>query len=304
MATLTQSVLMDDELHLKSVRLRFRNIAVATDFTSSSLKALRVAIATARRFAAKVHLVHVAAPVVYAGDLSLAPVTMGRAVDLAKASMQEWAEHPLLAGIKHREAVLEGAVAEEVQRYVEKNHIDLVVVGTAGRKGLEKLFMGSAAENIVRHVSCPVLIAGPHVASVPVQYRSILLATSLKPSSLRGAQYAVSLAEEMDAHLTLLHVEPMKDRERFDERGRNAIYKQLRALLPLDSECWCRPKVRFELGDPTAQILASAEQDEANLIVMSSHEDPLFADHAPWSVLAKVVRDAKCPVLAVRAHFA
>ncbi len=304
MATMTSQLQMEDELHLKSTRVRFRNIMVATDFTSNSLKALRVGIAAARRFASKVHLVHVATPVVYAADLSMAPVTMSRAVEGAKESMKEWAQHPLLAGLKHKEAVLEGSVVEEIQRYVDEKHIDMVVVGTAGRRGMEKLFMGSEAENIVRHVSCPVLIAGPRVGSVPVQYRSIVLATSLAPTSLRAAQYAVALAEEMDSHLTLLHVEPGKDRAHWDEKGRNAIYRQLRNLLPLDSECWCRPKVRFELGDPATQILASAEQDEANLIVMSSHEDPLFADHAPWSVLAKVVRDSKCPVLAVRAHFA
>ena len=303
MATMLSPLQMEDEVHLKSTRVRFKNMLIATDFTANSVRAMRVAIAAARRFAAKVHLVHVATPVVYAADLSMAPVTMGRAVEGAKESMQKWAEHPLLAGIKHKEAVLEGAVAEELKRYIEAKHIDLVVVGTAGRKGMQKLFMGSEAENIVRHMPCPVLIVGPNVRAVPTLYRSIVLATSLSPTSLRAAQYAVALAEEMDAHLTLLHVEPSKNKARFDEEGRNAIYRQLRNLLPLDSECWCRPKVRFELGDPATQILASAQQDEANLVVMSTHDDPLFADHAPWSVLAKVVRDAKCPVLAVRGHF-
>jgi nucleotide-binding universal stress UspA family protein len=305
MATMTSALQREDELHLKSTRVRFRNILVATDFTVNSLKAMRVGAACARRFASKVHLVNVATPVLYAGDLSMAPVTMGRMMDAAKESMKEWAEHPLLTGLKHKEAVLEGCVAEELQRYIEAKHIDLVVVGTKARKGMEKLFMGSEAENIVRHVSCPVMIAGPRVISSPVQFKNIVLATSLAPNSLRAAQYAVGLAEEMDSRLTMLHVEPKKNNEeRFDEAVRNAIYRRLRNLLPMDSECWCRPKVRFELGDPAEQILASAEQDEANLLVMSSHEDPLFSDHAPWSVLAKVVREAKCPVLAVRAHFA
>ncbi|MEO5936538.1 MAG: universal stress protein [Terriglobales bacterium] len=295
---------MDEEVHLQSTRLRFRNILVATDFTGNSSKALRVAIAAARRFAAKVHIVHVANPVVYAADLSMVPVTMQRAVSGARESMREWADHPLLAGIKHKEVVLEGSLVEELQRYVDAKHIDLIVVGTAGRKGVEKLFMGSEAENIVRHISCPVMIAGPHAGRVPIQYKSIVFATSLHPTSLRAAQYAVALAEEMDAHLTLLHVESSSEKKKFNEPARNAIYQQLRNLLPLDSECWCRPKVRFERGEPSEQILASAAQDDADLIVMSSHDDPIFADHAPWSVLAKVVRDAKCPVLAVRAHFA
>lgn len=293
---------IEEEVHLQSARVRFHNILVATDFTASSGKALRVAIAAARRFAAKIHIVHVATPVVYAADLSMAPVTMERVITGARESMKEWGSHPLLSGIKHKETVLEGALVQELQKYVYDKRIDLVVVGTAGRRGVERLFMGSAAENIVRHLSCPVMIAGPRIGRVPIQYRSIVFATSLHPTSLRAAQYAVSLAEEMDSHLTLLHVEAA-DKTKFDEDARNAIYRQLRNLLPLDSECWCRPKVRFELGDPAAQILASAEQDDADLIVMSSHGDPILADHAPWSVLARVVREAKCPVLAVRAHF-
>ncbi len=298
----SRSATKADEIHLETVRIRFRNILVATDFSPKSRKALRMAVAVARRFAAKVHLVHVATPVVYAADLSMAPATMEISVTKAQASLKEWANHPMLTGIKHREVVLEGALAEELQQYVDENHIDLVVTGTAGRKGMEKLFMGSAAENIVRHLSCPVMIAGPELGVTPVRYESILLATSLAPTSLRAAQYAVSLAEDLDARLTLLHVGGPGSRA-FDDKGRHEIYQQLRNLLPLDSECWCRPKVRLEQGEPAKQILAAAAQDDADLIVMSSHEDPLFADHAPWSVLAKVIREAKCPVLAVRGHF-
>lgn len=305
MTTLTSSSApAHAELHLQSTRVHFRNIMVATDFSENSLKGLRIAVGAARRFSAKIFLVHVAQPAVYAADLSMAPAALERSLQGARDAMTDWAKHPQLSGLKHFEAVLEGALVPELQRFVDHNHIDLAVVGTSARRGMERLFMGSAAESIVRHLSCPVMIAGPHAGAAPVQYRSIVLATSLKPTSLRAAQYAVALAEELDARLTLLHVGASTEGERFDERTRKEIYERLRSLLPMDSECWCRPKVRFEVGDPAKQILASAEQDDADLIVMSSHEDPIFSDHAPWAVLAKVVRDAKSPVLAVRAHFA
>lgn len=290
-----------DEIHLLSSRVRFRKIAVATDFSSDALKALRVGVAVARRFASKVYLVHVAMPVSYAADLSIAPATMEQGLLSAQESMRELGDHPLLSGLKHREVVLEGAIVEELRKFVEEKHIDLVIVGTEGRKGMEKLFLGSEAENIVRHMPCPVMIAGPKIGIAPIQYRSIVFATRLSPTSLRAAQYAVSLAEEMDSHLTLLHVEG--DARHYNEEARVETYRQLRNLLPVDSECWCRPKVRAELGDPATQILGAAAQDDADLIVMSTHDDRIFADHATWSVLAKVVRDAKCPVLAVRGHF-
>ena len=303
MTTMIKHEAGEQELRLQSTCVRFKNILIATDFTTRSLKALRVGVAAARRFAAKVHIVHVTTPMGYAGDLSMEPAVLDVVLTRAREAMEKWAEHPLLAGLRHREEVLDGPLVGELQQYVTDKRIDLVIVGTAGRKGMEKLFMGSAAETIVRHLACPVMIVGPRVGAVPIQYKSIVFATSLHSNSLRAAQYAVSLAEEMDARLTLLHVDASGDRRRFDERTRNAIYRQLRNFLPADSECWCQPKVRFEMGDPATEILTAAVQDEADLIVMSSHEDPIFADHAPWSVLAKVVRDSKCPVLAVRAHY-
>lgn len=290
-----------DELHLQSTRVRFRSIAVATDFSPNALKAMRVGVAVARRFASKVYLVHVTMPTAYAADLSIAPAALQQGAVHAQGAMRELGEHPLLAGLKHREVLLEGSIVNELRKFVEEKQIDLVIVGTAGRKGMEKLFLGSEAENIVRHMPCPVMLAGPKIGMAPIQYRSIVFATRLSPTSLRAAQYAVSLAEEMDSHLTLLHVE--REPKRFNEEERLETYRQLRNLLPVDSECWCRPKVRSELGDPATQILGAALQDNADLIVMSSHDDPMFADHAPWSVLAKVVRDAKCPVLAVRGHY-
>ncbi len=287
----------------QSDHIQFRRILVATDFSATSLKELGVAITLTKKLGAEMHIVHVVPAGLFANPLVASPLDAGTMKGVGE-SMRQLSAHPLLAGIKHQIAVCEGVLVKELQRYVDENEIDVIVTGTAGRKGMQKLLLGSAAEDIVRHISCPVMIVGPRVRKAPITYRSISLATSLAcPTSLRAAKYAVALAEKLGAYLTLVHIAATGDSGEMNDYTRDSINRQLRNLLPPVCDCWCRPKVRTVRGAPATQILASAAEDAVDMIVMSSHDDGVFGDHASWSVLTDVVRDAKCPVLAVRAHF-
>ncbi|MEO5936537.1 MAG: universal stress protein [Terriglobales bacterium] len=292
---------------LPTTHPQFRNILVGTNFSASSLKGLRVAIACAQKLSAALHIAHVVTPLSHAagGGSPLAPPE--GAVTRAREALREWVDRPLLTGVKHTETVLTGPLISELQRYVHDQRIDLVVVDGGTQ---EQEFMGSAAENIVQNLACPVAIAGPQ-AKPMLACRSILLATSLAcPTSLRAAKYAVGLAEALDAHLTLMHIEAPGDHRRIDKAVRDSINRQLHNLLPPVCDCWCRPKVRFVVGDPASQILLSADKENADLIVMSALDaDSILGEQSSASVLAKVVRGAKCPVMAVRtqpavsAHF-
>ena len=91
--------------------------------------------------------------------------------------------------------------------FVRNHGVDLVVVGTSSRGGLGKVLLGSTAEEIIRVAPCPVLTVGPHVtAEASVGIRSIVCATDFSLGSLRAAEFAVSLAHEYQADLTLVHV--------------------------------------------------------------------------------------------------
>ncbi|HEY9127159.1 MAG TPA: universal stress protein, partial [Acidobacteriaceae bacterium] len=157
------------------------------------------------------------------------------------------------------------------------------------------------------HVSCPAVIAGPNCEISGFEGRSILLSTSLGSGSYRPAQYAAALSEELNAHLTLLHLAPSVDIGAQEDLVRHHLCNEARALLPEGMESRRHLKTLVLFGEDSNCIPAIAAREKADLIVMGVHEGwPVknrLADHLPSGVLANTIREARCPVLAVRAHF-
>src|SRR6202035_1386816 len=114
-----------------------------------------------------------------------------------------------LADVNHEVMIGQGNIWGEVSKSIEEKKIDLIVPGTRGRTGLEKALLGSVAEQILRQAPCPVLTVGPHVTLQPenaAKIHEILYATDLAVDFPVAAPYAISLAQENQAHLTLLCV--------------------------------------------------------------------------------------------------
>ena len=212
------------------------------------------------------------------------------------------------AGLPTEVSIEEGDIHTCLNTAIEKRDIDLVVIGTRGRTGLGKLLLGSVAEEIFRTVTCPVLTVGPHSherSGDNEGFREILYATDLSPESSRAAAYAVSLAEEFQARLILLHVVPEpKPGELVSWSDVNASSKKLlRKLVPPEAEAWCKPEYFVQRGDPTERILDLANLRETDLIVLGTQIEkgvPGAATHLPIATAHKVVSHAKCPVLTVR----
>jgi universal stress protein A len=133
-----------------------REILVATDFSESSDAAARTALAYARHFGARLHVLHV---VWVASDPTMPP----RLVKLAEEFRQTV---PVVT------AVESGAPAAEIVGYAGRSHIDLIVLGTHGRTGVTWTLLGSVAERVVRTAPCPVLtvpITRPPIAVPPLE---------------------------------------------------------------------------------------------------------------------------------------
>ena len=96
-----------------------------------------------------------------------------------------------------------------------------------------------------------------------------------------------------DAARVAVEIEVIQDR----------IKQQLEELLPQDVEQYCKAKVRLEEGKAAETMVAVAESECASLIAVGLR-DHVLSDHAPWSTLSHVIREAKCPVLGVRGHLA
>jgi len=199
-----------------------------------------------------------------------------------------------------------GELQDVISAIILQHGIDLLVLGTHGRKGIKRLVLGSVAEQIFRFATCPVLTVGPKVARQPAQFKTlnrVLFATDFSSGSLHALPYALSLAEENEASLVLLHqIEffPLDQDPRKVEANTKA---RLRALVPPGAELWCKPEI--VVGDyfPTEGILKVAKERDVDLIVMGVHRasSSKAPQHSPWAIAYEVVCNAHCPVLTVRA---
>jgi len=198
-----------------------------------------------------------------------------------------------------------GAV-ELIEQVADDEKVDLIVVGSHGASGIERLVLGSVAEATLRKVPCPVLVTGPNCYAEHYAFRSILLATDLETTGLRPAQYATALAQHVDSQLTLLHVVentphiPGLDPEFLE----NSLCQKPRQLLPAHAEFFYAPKIRVEYGAPAQVILDVAKSELASMVIVGLRYRVALSDHLPWSTLSHIIRDLRCRVLVVRSHFA
>jgi nucleotide-binding universal stress UspA family protein len=288
-------------------RVTINNILFATDFSRSAKTAMPYAMGLARSFDANLYAMHVQEPINYA----LPPVAWQAIRDTDEIEMKSMSEelrghHPEL-----RAHVLkgEGQVWNCIETAIKQHQIDLIVVGTSGRRGVVKALLGSQAEEILRHAPCPVLTVGPHVSSPQRsqgKISSILFATNFGPASLAASQFAVSLAEEYQSKLTLLHVCDNRPSDAVESPSgfSEASERQLRSLVPDEAELWCQPHFAVIAGEPAAAILTTADRTKADLIVLGSHKPtgvPGAATHLSISTVHKIISQADCAVLTIPA---
>ncbi len=291
---------------LASKMIQLARILVATDFSPVSNRALDYAVALARRYESHIYLTHVISPDAY--PLAAPEVTVSmvdKQLREAKVKTQELLLSDRLRGIPCEVFIEEGALWPMLEGIIKKQDIDLVVVGTHGMGTLEKLVIGSGAEQIFRQSTRPVLTVGPAVdgGALPEPvFKHILFATEFGLGAEREAAYAFSLGQEHEAMVTLLHV--VSHVEDYSEAGMasktEAIKHQLQELVPSGGEVWCETQFRMGVGDPVDEILRIANETKADLIVMGAKARTGLAGHVPRTKAYRVVSQAHCPVLTVR----
>lgn len=300
MPTATKSVKSLQTIALESVWIS--NILFLTDFSPVSTAALHHALSVARRFAAKVYVTHVLEPPL------VAPPS---AAFYEVASMREDAEKQFgallnegeLKDVLHELILSERSLWPAVEKIIAEKKIDLIVVGTHGRKGFRKMMLGSVAEEIYRKANCPVLTIGPENPANPkpeMRPRRILLATDLRDQAHRACDYAVAMARRHEAELTILHAieDQVSDFGRAEQQ-RLAALTRIEGLLPKEAPLVCESKMLVVRGDAADEILRVAYGREADLIVIGLHGGKRIAGHLPGTVAYRVVCSAPCPVLTV-----
>ena len=289
-----------------ATRVAFKNILFATDFSEVSQHALLHALAMAKRYDSKLTVLHVAPPETQT-PIPMDPVPLESDWQKKKAavSLARLEDFEPLHMYPHETVLKQGNPWLEMVGTIEDKGIDLIVLGTHGRGVIGTLVLGSVAEQVLRHAMCPVLTIGPDVAPSLVdrdQLSYILFATDFSEGSLLALPYALSLAEENNAELTLMHVmEELQPLPVKYSKELLADYRQrLWDLVPEDANLWCKPQVAVEFGEAAGSIVREAHDRQVDLIVMGVHRGGTVVSHLPWTVVHSVVRHARCPVLTTR----
>ena len=304
-------------------RVGFKHVVVATDFSPASERAVEWALAIAHRDGAQVTLVHALAPEVREFVPMDSPPELNRARINAEERMQHLAKKATSQGISCHMRMERGRPGNVVASFIEREDVDLIVLGTHGREGIRKVALGSVAEEVLRQAKCPVLTVGPHVASsnpaaVAKGPRRIVFATDFGPASRKAFRYALSLAQEEDAKLVMVHMFPMlpaivgatyapavtsaESLVEWQVQAKEESLAKLKALIPPGTKLAAPPEFVVAMDFLPEGILMAAEKHNADLIVMGANraDSARITSHIPWAVTYHVIAEAKCPVLTVR----
>lgn len=285
---------------------RFEYILFATDFSDAAAQAIPYVKNIAKHYQSNIVALHVRPPLVNPmTQLSTWPIDVEAVRNMDADFRQEL--NRAFAGYRAEIVVQEGEVGPAVEAAIDTHHVDLLVMGTRGRTGLGKLLLGSIAEEIFRNVTCPVLTVGPHASQRGRygEFREILYATDFGPESEKVAGYALSLAQEFQARLVLLHVitEPKPGELIVWSDVEESAKKVLRRLVPEAAEPWCKAEFFVERGDAAERILDLANLRESDLIILGAQAETGVrgaATHLPIAIAHRIVSRASCPVLTVR----
>lgn len=285
------------------VNTTFNRILFATDFSQTSSSALAYAMAMAHKYHSRIYAAHVKPepPGLPASSRAGLHALSGAATTPCGNPVP--ALERRLGSIPHEIILATGRVWPELSKIPRTNRVDLIVVGTHGHTGFAKLRMGSVAEEIFRRAGCPVLAVSPAVTLDPenaTDLHSVLFTTDFSIESLAALPVAISLTQQNDARLYILHVveAPPTQIDDVDLKDR------LLDLLPKTMEFKSRPKVMLEFGLPAERILHVAKELAIDLIVLGVKRASGSGEgstHVPLASTAyDVARQASCPVLTLR----
>jgi nucleotide-binding universal stress UspA family protein len=297
-----------------------RQILCASDFSPASEPAWLMAQRLGRLFRCEVLLLHALPPVTIGMEGSFPPQLYQELVTgaqrEAEASLAAMVASTTGAPFKVRSRVVEGSPAARIVGVAAEEAADLVVVGTHGRTGLDRVLLGSVADRVLRTATCPVLTvrAQPAGTTPTTGLGRILYATDFSPAARAAWPHVLALADTSGAVVDLLHVamQPVPDRHLSAE-----MLGQMARLL--DEQAWTdaerflqdaartwpgrlsreRVTVLIAHGVTGDQVSHQARERRADLIVIGTHGRSGLRRWMLGSVAQHVIQSAPCPVLTV-----
>jgi len=298
--------------------MKLKKILFPTDFSRCADQALTHAVYLAEKYQAALHLLHVVTlfedqPDVLNDELAETEVLVRKLEEKAESELQNVAN---THGSDDMEIVTNQkraiSAAPAILEYASKNGIDLIVMGTHGRRGIEHLLLGSVAEEVVRLADCPVFTIRESEKVKPIKlFERILVPVDFSDHSKKALAYAKEIADSYDANLQLLHIIEDTIHPAFSLSGKSSIFD----LVPgIEEDCNRRIKeliqetgiskenteIIVKGGQAAHDIIKFAKDNLSDLVVIATHGLTGIENLLLGSVTEKVVRMASCPVFTVK----
>jgi nucleotide-binding universal stress UspA family protein len=304
--------------------IEIRRILCPIDFSDFSRRALDHAVAIARWYGSAITLLHVGAATpaaAYAAATGALPPTalLSDESGALLAGLKRFAETEVGPGVAVECEVVQDSIPGGILTKAAEMPADLLVLGTHGRSGFERLVLGSVTERVLRKAGCPVLTvprsAPDAVPYPPVLFKRIVCAIDFSDCSMSALNYASSLAQAADAHLTVVHVVELPNALRDaqdDELAHPRVLQdyialaeeertvRLQAAIPDGVREYCTVDTVLATGKPYREILRIAGDANADLLVIGVHGHGAIDRLLFGSTTQHLVRQASCPVLTLR----
>jgi nucleotide-binding universal stress UspA family protein len=298
------------------MRVEIKTIFCTTDISDFSNHSVSWGVALAREFRAKLFVCHVVdfpAAVTYGNGPIFFMDQQSQAMDNAHKQIKR------LIGdqqVRWEPLITIGHAGDEITRLAGEKGADLVISSTHGRSGLKRLILGSVTERLMRTLHCPLLVVrGPEhdlnvLSGQRINFKKILVGCDFSEDSRLAFQYGLSLAQEFQSELHLVHVKESAvyaewlkvsvDMEEVLYHALNdKIGEKLGKMIPEEASNWCKPTIGLLEGKPNEELIGYAKEHQISLIVLGARGQGLVERMFVGSTTDRVIRQGPCPVLSV-----
>jgi len=284
--------------------MEIKNVLVPTDFSLPSKAAVNYGVALARKFRAKLTLLHVLDPHPLLEetadiDRETEQTLRGKAFEelLNLVSPEDEDDLDLQIVVKF------GDIHKEISNTIKERGTDLIVLGTHGRGRVGRLILGSTTERLLRKLAIPVLSVR---TTAPMNFTQILFATDLSESSVQGFDFAVDLARKFGSKIVAVHVLDKRMVSILDdaviesrERTIQDAKRKLGLLFTEGKRSGVDVETQLVEGTAAPLILKAAEEYRADLILLAI-SGKSHAERVMFGATAdRIVREGDIPVLSV-----
>lgn len=276
----------------------FRNILCPVDFSDCAAAGLRYAAAVARCHKARLAVLHADR---FSAPAYFTPSQVTQLAEQAKQwragaqrSLEEFVHAAVgLEPIDAHACISEAPSVEAILDMASNLHADLIVMGTHGRSGVDRLRLGSVAERVLRLARIPLLAVRTGVSRLEIPALRVLCPVNDSPEARRALDLATLVAGCFGASVTVLHVRPTRQA---------GSISTLHSWIPDAQRARCPMDEVIRQGDVPREIVVAASESNCDLVVIGARHHRFLDVTVLGTTTERVVRHSPCPVMAVPAE--